>query len=288
MEHSEIQRLRFSLAAFSALGTPTKIDARLRESGVAGLAALYDGLEAVIKQEVDDKALVLADKGIRVLLRSEDAYPQPLLHKERSSAPILYYWGNPQLLYADGVGMCGSRSASDLGLKAAQECGREVSARKMSVISGYAKGVDTATHLAALNSGGSTVIVLAEGFNHFRVKKDYKDTFDPEKVVVVSQFPPSQPWLAYAAMARNKVIFGLGRALVVVEAGEKGGTLAAGEGALRMGRPVFVLNFGSDTPPGNKILLSRGGYSISSREQLGKVLDRRPTPAATQPELPLG
>lgn len=289
MEFSEIQRLRFSLAAFAALGTPARIDGRLRESGVEGLSALYEALEVKDRQEVDDKADALAAKNIRVVLRSEPGYPESLLHKERSSAPILYYWGNFELLHSDGVGMCGSRSASDLGLKAAEACGSEVSARQMSVISGYAKGVDTATHLAALRSGGSTVIVLAEGFDHFRIKKDYRDTFDPAKVVVVSQFSPSQPWLAYAAMARNKVIFGLGRALVVVEAGEKGGTLAAGEGALRMGRPVFVLNFGSDTPPGNKILLSKGGYPITSREQLGKILDRRPsTNKATQPELPLG
>ncbi|WP_261675281.1 DNA-protecting protein DprA [Streptomyces lusitanus] len=289
MEYSEVERLRFSLAAFAALGTPSKIDGRLREGGVAGLYALYERLSAHDRKEVDAKASVLAAKDIRVTFRGDDAYPDSLLYKQRSSAPILYHWGNSDLLHLDGVGMCGSRSASDLGLKAAEACGLEVSARQMSVISGYAKGVDTVTHLAALNSGGSTVIVLAEGFDHFRIKKNFRDSFDPDKVLVVSQFSPSQPWLAYAAMARNKVIFGLGRALVVVEAGEKGGTLAAGEGALRMGKPVFVLNFGSETPPGNKILLEKGGYPITSREQLGEILDKRPSPnRVTQQELPLG
>ncbi|MFB7075776.1 DNA-processing protein DprA, partial [Streptomyces sp. NPDC056290] len=278
MDYSPIERLRLSLAAFATLGTPVKIDGRLRESGVSGLYPLYKALSADDRKEVDAKASNLSDKGIRVILRGEKGYPDSLLHNQRSSAPILYLWGNFDLLHLDGVGMCGSRSASELGLKAAEACGREVSARQMSVISGYAKGVDTVTHLAALHSGGSTVIVLAEGFDHFRIKKNFRDAFDLKKVLVVSQFPPSQPWLAYAAMARHKVIFGLGRALVVVEAGEKGGTLAAGEGALRMGRPVFVLNFGSDTPAGNKILLEKGGYPITSREQLGEILDKRPSP----------
>jgi len=181
--------------------------------------------------------------------------------------------------------MCGSRSVSELDLRP-QMLVEKSQQENLSVISGYAKGVDTATHLAALNMGGSTVIVLAEGFDHFRVKKVFADKFDLDRILVLSQFPPSQPWLAHAAMTRNKVIFGLGCALVVVEAGERGGTLAAGEGALRVGRPVFVLNFGDETPPGNKILLGKGGWSIRSREQLGYALEKRPTAKIDQIPLP--
>jgi DNA processing protein len=133
--------------------------------------------------------------------------------------------------------------------------------------------VDTQTHLAALEQGGATVIVLAEGINHFRVKRDFTAHYDPQRVLVVSQFHPAQPWASYAAMARNHLIFGLGKALVVIEAGDKGGTLAAGRDALRRGRPVFVLNFDDDTPAGNRMLIDAGAHPISSRHDLGRALD---------------
>ncbi|NJP44474.1 DNA-processing protein DprA [Actinacidiphila epipremni] len=280
------ESIRLSLTAMKAYGSPSQIDKALRESGREGLKEAFAELDYAAQEEILKKTEELVGGGIGVVMRDDPHYPQTLINNGRSVAPVLYYWGNPDLLLAEGIGMCGSRSASDLGLKAAHDCGEEVSSRYMSVISGYAKGVDTATHLAALRSGGSTVVVLAEGFDHFRIKREFKQSFDPARILVLSQFAPAQPWRAYAAMARNKVIFGLGRALVVVEAGERGGTLAAGEGALQIGRPVLVLNFGSDTPPGNRILIERGGFPIGSREELGRVLDKRPA-VAIQESLPI-
>jgi DNA processing protein len=273
----EIRRKLFlALVAFETVRTPARIDAVLREKGVAGLEELAETLDEQQISECEKKAEQLHERGIFAVMRGESQYPSMLIHSEKAAAPVIFCYGNAQLLSAEGIGMCGSRAVSEMGMNAAIACGEEVSSRGLSVISGYAKGVDTATHLAALRSGGSTVIVLAEGFDHFRVKKVFSDHFDLERLLVLSQFPPGQPWHAHAAMARNKVIFGMGRALVVVEAGERGGTLAAGEGAIRMGRPVLVLNFGKDTPAGNRLLLNKGGYPVDSREALGRILDKRP------------
>ncbi|WP_460067124.1 DNA-processing protein DprA [Streptomyces sp. YKOK-I1] len=276
MSQKKYDSVFLALVAFETARTPACIDAVLREKGPTGLEELALNLDDAATQACRQKAAELADRGIYAVLRGEPDYPDTLIHREKSSAPILFCYGNSKLLKADGIGMCGSRAVSDLGLKAAIACGEEVSSRGLSVISGYAKGVDTATHLAALRVGGSTVIVLAEGFDHFKIKKAFADDFDRDRVLVLSQFPPTQPWLAHAAMTRNRIIYGLGRALVVVEAGERGGTLAAGEGAIRMGRPVLVLNFGNDTPAGNRILLDKGGFPIESREALGQILDKRP------------
>lgn len=225
------------------------------------------------RDRLSRQAADLTERGVVAINADDPRYPDSLVVKGRPVAPTLFCLGDLSLLTAAGAGMCGSRKATELGLRAARACGEEVSLRHLVVVSGYAKGVDTQTHLAALERGGATVIVLAEGINRFRVKREFADSYDPRRVLVVSQFHPAQPWASYAAMARNHLIFGLGRALVVVEAGEKGGTLAAGRDALKRGRPVFVLNFGDQTPPGNRMLIDDGAQPVGSRRELGEALD---------------
>lgn len=269
----QFESLQLALTAIITDRTPARIAKTLSSGGRAAVREAFAALPHESAQAVEDQARELVHSNVHVCMYGDSDYPNSLVHDGRPVAPILFLWGDQALLSADGVGMCGSRAVSDLGLRAANACGLAVSQRGLVVVSGYAKGVDTATHLAALRSHGRTVIVLAEGINHFRIKRDFKADFDPDRVLVVSQFPPSQPWGAYAAMDRNRVIFGLSKALVVIEAGEKGGTLAAGEGALKIGRPLLVLDFGQETPAGNKKLLAAGGQPVSSVDQLGVVLD---------------
>ena len=87
-------------------------------------------------------------------------------------------------------------------------------------------------------------------------------------------------------MARNAIIYGLSKALVVVEAGERGGTLAAGLGAMDLGRPVLVLEFAGTTPPGNARLLASGAARVSNtRELVDAITDIEPQRAAPEPAL---
>lgn len=262
-----------ALVAFARHRTPTKVTAALLHGGSDLMDKEWDLLDAGAQEMLPKQAADLTSRGVVAINADDGRFPPSLLANGRPVVPTLFCMGDLSLLTAGAAGMCGSRKATALGLKAARACGEEVSERGLTVVSGYAKGVDTETHLAALDQGGTTVIVMAEGINNFRIKREFTKSFDPERVLVISQFHPTQPWASYAAMARNHVIFGLGRALVVIEAGEKSGALAAGRDALKRGRPVFVLNFDDQTPPGNRILIDAGAHPVRSRHELGRALD---------------
>lgn len=268
---TRLERLQLAVAAFEIHRTPTKVRAALWPGG---LNAFADQIEPSQLRLFAGEAQRLHDADIDVVALGEDRYPRRLSNL-KSAPPILFLWGNTDLLNANGVGMCGSRSVSARGLEAARTCGLEVAQHGLVIISGYARGVDTETHLAALESGGRTVIVLAEGISDFKRKKAFGDVpFDEEHVLAVSQFAPGQRWNVGAAMTRNGVIAGLGRALVVIEAGETGGTLNAGLRALDMGRPVLALAFSSqETPAGNQALFEKGAVPIHSKQHLVRVLD---------------
>lgn len=262
------QQLRRALTALAHPRTPGRILSLLKAEGPEALDRGYEALPGGVRADVDQKVQQLVERDLSAILWGDESYPDRLASTP-GAPPLLFYWGNVDLLARRGLSMCGSRHVSELGLQAARICGGEVGRRGMVVMSGYARGVDEATHLAALEAGGSTVIVLAEGIDHFRRKKAYPDDlFIPDRVCAVSQFPPTQPWTAGGAMTRNGVIVGLGLALVVVEAGERGGTLAAGEQALKVGRRVFALDFDGETPPGNRMLLGRGAVAVRGRQDL--------------------
>lgn len=269
------ERLLLALVAFSYYRTPGKVRAALGDKGIEGLRvhATHEGFEALFRS-CGEEAENLYRAGIDVVALGDERYPDRLFDAN-VPPPILFTWGNSDLLHANGVGMCGSRHVSTKGLEAARTCGLEVAEHGLVIISGYAKGVDTETHIAALASGGRTVIVLAEGISGFHRKRAFANVpFDDERVLVISQFPPGQRWNVGAAMTRNSIIAGLGKALVVIEAGETGGTLNAGLQALKMGRPVLALAFSSqETPLGNQALFEKGALPIRSRQHLGRVLD---------------
>lgn len=265
----EDTRLRLAVAASRRGGT--SLTAQARERGAAAFTDLLDKLPEAEQANINDEAAGLRERGVGAVLLGSPEYPY-LLSRIRSAPPCLFYLGPMELLTTRGIGVCGSRSASDEGLRAASACAEVATEQALVVISGYARGVDTVTHASALASGGKTVVVLPEGINHFRVKRGaIADSWDPKRALVVSQFSPTRPWSAGNAMTRNGVIIGLSLALVVVEASDRGGTLAAGTKALQMNRQVFTMEF-AQNPRGNADLVRHGAIPIPSRARLLEVL----------------
>lgn len=270
---TNVDRLLLAMAAFDTFGTPSKTRAGIRREGIEGLQRLLADRSPSDRQRLENTACELAERGFDASVRGDHRYPRQL-SSTANDPGVLFLHGNADLMNGPAVGMCGSRNASEQGLRAALACGEEVASQNLAIVSGYAKGVDTQTHLAALEKGGCTVIVLAEGISRFRRKRAFVETGLPlDRVLVVSQFPPAQPWTVGGAMSRNGVIAGLAMALVVVEAGEGGGTFNAGVQALDMGRPVLALDFtSSPTPAGNQMLFKRGAVPVRSRQELGRCV----------------
>lgn len=267
MDHLTKLELAIAATRYGSLG---KINTQLRRRGVGVLEERIEQLDSASRRQLRAVAEDLLSRDVTAVLRETSEYPR-LLDQVSNAPPVLFCSGQLSLVSAPGIGICGSRKVSDEGLRAASICGSVAVSQDLVSVSGYARGVDMATHVSALESGGATIIVLPEGINHFRVKREIASVWDPSRVLVVSQFSPTQTWNAGGAMTRNSVIIGLSLALVVVEAGERGGTLSAGQRALELGRRVIALQF-SDMSPGNAMLVENGAIAVSDPAELSSFL----------------
>lgn len=243
----------------------------------------------------DEKILetwqTLQQKGVTVLVRGQAGYPDRINKVLGETAPpILYVLGRTELFQKPSVGFCGSRKASDKGLKVAEDASRLLAKEQVNVISGYAHGVDLAAHRGALEAGGTTTIVLAEGILHFRTKEQLQDALgdDPlARALVVSEFPPRLPWKAHSAMTRNRTICGLSNAMVVIESGLEGGTFEAGKTTLDLKLPLFCVEYAETVPSaaGNPYFLQHGAISLkrarNGQPNLSKLLSLLRDPAGT-------
>ncbi|HNH74143.1 MAG TPA: DNA-processing protein DprA [Candidatus Obscuribacter sp.] len=223
--------------------------------------------EQIDSMQLDQSSLGddLAREEIRLISVLDDSYPNALRRSlNGKTPPLLYCRGNIDLLSKPAVGFCGARKASDRGLDTARDCADQLASHGFVVVSGYAAGVDITTHIAALSAGGTTVIVLPEGILRFRIKQEINSVWDWERVLVVSHLDPTLSWSVHNAMARNAVICGLSNAMILIEAGTTGGSIAAGRTCLDMGRPLFapVYETMPETAAGNRLLLSQGARPL--------------------------
>ncbi|MDP3030060.1 MAG: DNA-processing protein DprA [Deltaproteobacteria bacterium] len=216
----------------------------------------------------------LIEKEVKFLTALDEGYP-PLLHArlEKHTPPLLMILGNPQLLGKPSAGFCGSRKASEKGLATAHDCADQLARQGINIVSGYAAGVDMATHRAALECGGTTTLVLCEGILHFAIKRDLKDLWDWEKIVVVSEFLPGVPWSVRNAMQRNKTICALTSSMILIESTSKGGSIEAGRSCLKMGVPLFAPVYAEmpETAVGNRELLNQGARKLLKNSKTNRA-----------------
>lgn len=229
----------------------------------------YESVEGLKIQDLDVFFNTVLDKNYPVTLKK-------LL--KLNTPPVLSMVGNINLLANRKVGFSGSRKVSEKGLAITRDCVEQLSLKTdVSIVSGYAQGVDKEAHYSALKVGGSTIIVLPNGISSFYVRQDLNDVWDWNRVLVISEYLPKDKWSVSRAMNRNGTIIGLSDTMVVVEAGLSGGSLDAGLRTLADSKPLFVPVY-FDYPEsalGNRVLLERGAKEIkrSKHSNRANVMD---------------
>ena len=207
----------------------------------------------------------LAEMNVATVSILDEQYPEVLRNRlQKNAPPLLMVLGNLGLLRKLSASFCGSRKASEKGLATATDCADQLAREGINIVSGYAAGVDMATHRAALACGGTTTLVLCEGILHFTIKRHLKELWNWEKVAVVSEFLPSIPWNVKNAMQRNKTICALSSSMILIESSSRGGSIEAGRSCLKMGVPLFapVYEGMPETALGNRELLRQGAKEL--------------------------
>jgi DNA processing protein len=178
----------------------------------------------------------VARAGLSVVCRCSDAYPARLRDLHDPPA-VLHVAGS--IVDADGVGIVGARRATPYGLEVARALGRGLSASGVTVVSGLALGVDSASHSGALEATGPVVAVLAGGADiPYPSSKRALYARVVERGCVVSEMPPGFRPQRWCFVARNRIIAALSQVLVVVEAAERSGSLTTADFAAELGRTV--------------------------------------------------
>jgi DNA processing protein len=188
-------------------------------------------------EEIGDK---LFREGIKVAIPGASDYPS-LLAELADAPPLLYYRGHLQG-DAEGLAVVGSRQATAYGKAAARMLARDAAARGIVIVSGLARGIDSAAHKGALESGGKTWAFLGCGVEHIYPKENWRLAEEiMEKGAVISEFAPGTAPKALHFPARNRLISGCSRGVLVVEAAERSGALITVDFALEQGREVFAV-----------------------------------------------
>ena len=226
-----------------------------------------------------------------IVSRGRPGYPA-LLRELHDPPPRLYLRGGPvELLDLPAVAIVGARSCSPYGAQVARELARELGAAGVVVVSGLARGVDGEAHRGALAAGGLTVAVLGCG-----IDRDYPRAHAQlagriaESGAVVSEYPPGVEPSPWRFPARNRIVAGLARATVVVEARERSGALITADFALELGRDVFAVpgEITSALSAGTNDLIRQGATPLLGAGDVLEALGLERTPPRVPDTLSAG
>jgi DNA processing protein len=230
------------------------------------------------KADAEREIASVAKRGARLIARPEPDYPEALAALE-DAPPVITVKGRAELLQGPKIALVGARNASANGRKIASDMAAGLAQSGIVVVSGMARGIDTAAHLGALNAGsetGGTIAVVAGGIDVLYPPENAAlfDRLGAEGLIVAESAPGTEP-IARHFPRRNRIISGLSRSVVVIEAALKSGSLITARYALDQGRDVMAVP-GSPLDPrcrGANRLIRDGARLVEDFAQVLESLD---------------
>jgi len=241
-----------------------------RRTELEALRLKPDTIESIIRNEFNDRADSELERvkklGGDILILDDGSYPTLL--REIGDPPItLYVRGEWQAcLEQPCMGVIGSRMCSTYGENAAEMLSRDLASRGITVVSGFARGIDTAAHRGAIQGKGRTVAVMGTGIDGVYPKENIRlvrEILDAGGAVV-SQFPLGTPPLKDNFPYRNRIISGLSLGVLIVEASERSGSLITARLAAEQNREVMAVpgNITSSNSFGTNYLIKAGAKLV--------------------------
>ena len=251
--------------------------ASLTELEAAGLPG--DSAQAIAlgssMQAAEEELKKAEQAGARVLTQDDPCYPQQLL--QIYDPPIvLYVRGNPEVLGQPGVATVGTRHPTPYGIGMAERLCCDLATRGLIILSGMARGVDTAAHRGAVNAKGKTVAVFGTGVDvtYPRENRKLSEEILANGGALISEFPMGTAPAPQNFPIRNRIISGLSCGVLVVEAGEYSGTRITARCALEQCREVFAVpgNVTNKLAWGPNTLIKQGAKLVATWEDVWEEL----------------
>lgn len=248
-------------------------DARRTLELIEGASGSLDERRAWVRQALE----AARAGGIKLTTVLSDDYPLNLRFIT-NLPPFLFYRGHLKLDDAYSVAVVGTRKPSEEGLLRARRMARQLVGRNVTVLSGLARGIDTAAHTEALEAGGRTIAVLGSGLNRLYPPENAKLAEEIcETGALVSQFWPDTPPISYNFPRRNVVMSGLGQGTVVIEASSTSGAKMQARFAIEHGKQVFLVKSLVTGQAWARRYLTRPG--VTEVEDVADIVRRLRTPS---------
>jgi len=267
--------------------------------------AQIDGLTPDVRQQLIDgrsraplaqELQLIEQHQCHIVTINDDTYP-PLLKQIDDPPVLLYITGDFPLQHTPSIAIVGSRSPTEYGKTTSQQLSYQLAERGITVVSGFARGIDTCVHRGALEAGGRTVAVFGCGLSIIYPETNRGLAAEIiESGALVSEFPMTMPPRGKNFPRRNRVISGLTLGTLVVEASERSGSLITARHAAEQGREVFAVpgQIFSGVSRGTHSLINQGATLINSVDDLLDALPQNYTqilggeslepPSAKQPD----
>lgn len=249
-------------------------------SAEAAIEALPDlgrkarrAIQVISQAQAEDEIAGLSRYGARLVAQSEADYPGHLLHIS-GAPPLITLAGGEKLDWQRTVGIVGARNASSAGVKMTRLLATDLGERGYTVVSGLARGIDSAAHRASLGTG--TVAVLAGGFDRIYPEENIPLAHDilDNGGALLTEMPLGWEPRARDFPRRNRLVSGLSLGIVVVEAAKRSGSLITARLALEQNRDVFAVP-GSPLDPraeGGNALIQQGARLVTNADDVIDVL----------------